>query len=335
MSTASTVVLAIVLSLLGLFIIASIVKSIIVVREKEVVIVEHFGKFSSALTAGVHFILPWIDAPKTFSVSYYISNNRGEMEHVVRKGQTRVSTQNEVLDFPRQHVITRDNALIHLDAILNYRIVSPKTMIYACQNLPRMLSKVLQAQIRNIAGTYNVDKIIEDSSTMDRVSGEIDSVARRWGCKVEFVKIQKVETGELRDVLARKKNADLKNKEIIIKAKAHKQTRVIESEGHRDRIMKEAEGEAQRMLSRARGQAQAIVNAARAEARSVKEIARAIARTGENPTKYLLALKYIDALKRIADMGQTEIQFLPHETAFLQTTSMLGLNTVLPRSAAM
>ncbi len=163
---------------------------------------------------------------------------------------TRISTQNEVIDFPKQSVITRDNAMVFLDAILQYRIVSPKQMIYSSQNLPRMLSKLLQAQIRNVAGMLDVDQIIEDTAALDRVSGELDIVARRWGVKVEMVKIQRVEAGELTHVLAQKKNADLKNQEVIINAKASKQTRIIEAEGHRDRMIKEAEGEAAQVISR-------------------------------------------------------------------------------------
>lgn len=137
----------------------------------------------------------------------------------------------------RRSVITRDNAMVYLDAvrglqcsrnagssrslcvpfapqILQYRVVNPKNMIYSTQNLPRMLSKILQAQLRNVAGMLDVDQIIEDTAALDRVSSEIDEVARRWGVQVEMVKIQKVEAGELTQVLAQKKNADLKNKEV-------------------------------------------------------------------------------------------------------------------------
>lgn len=292
------------------------------------------GKFQVVLTAGVHFIVPWIDWPKRYTFRYFITTPMNTTEQVNKVNQTKILTQNEVLDFPKQSVITRDNAMISLDAVLNYKIVNPRVMIYNCQNLPSMLSKILQAQIRNVAGSLDVDQIIEDTAAMDRVSGEIDSVARRWGVKVEFIKIQRVEAGVLTSVLAKKKNADLKNQEVIINAKASKQTRVIESEGHRDRMIREAEGEAQQVLSRARGQAQAILNAAKAEARSVKEIARSITKSGEVPTKYLLALKYVDALKHILSMPNTEVKFMPRETAFLQTVSELGLNTVAPARAS-
>jgi len=145
---------------------------------------------------------------------------------------------------------------------------------------------------------------------------------------------------------------------IIINAKAAKQKAVIESEGNRDRVVRvraagskhsvahceawrwrrrcarplvgdpalqEAEGEAQQIRSRARGEAKAITNAAQAEADSVREVARAISRTGENATRYLLALKYIDALRTILSQRETQIRFVPRQTAVVQTMQSFGV----------
>ena len=103
--------------------------------------------------------------------------------------------------------------------------------------------------MRNVAGMLDVDQIIEDTAALDRVSGQIDAVAARWGVRVEMVKVQRVQAGSLKAVLEKKKNADLNNKEMIIQAKARKQTTVIESEGHRDRMIREAEGNAHQTIS--------------------------------------------------------------------------------------
>lgn len=118
--------------------------------------------------------------------------------------------------------------------------------------------------------------------------------------------------------------ADLENQSIIIRAKATKQKAVIESEGNRDRVVREAEGEAQQIKSRARGEAKAITNAAAAEADAVREVARAISRTGENPTRYLLALKYIDALRTILTRPHTSVKFIPVQTQHVQGMQAFG-----------
>jgi regulator of protease activity HflC (stomatin/prohibitin superfamily) len=133
------------------------------------------------LTTQLHFVVPWIDRPKRFSFRYYVSNGLHVTELVTKLNQYRISTQNEVLDFPAQAVITRDGAMLLLDAVLNFKITSPKTMIYSCYNLPMMLSKVVQAQIRNVGGMLDVDQIIEDTAAMDRVGGEVAMITSRWG----------------------------------------------------------------------------------------------------------------------------------------------------------
>ena len=128
-------------------------------------------------------------------------------------------------------------------------------MVYTVNNLPNVLSRLLQARLRDVAGSLDVDRIIEDTAILDRVAGELDIIACNWGVKIEMVKIQKVSAHELEEVLAQKKNADFKNKEVVISAKSDKQTCIINAEGERDRKIREAEGEAQRLVTAARGQA--------------------------------------------------------------------------------
>jgi len=328
---------AVVGAIVGVFFFLVVVREIYIsihfLKEKEVKIIERLGRYHRTLTPGIHFVMPFIDRPKKYTHRYYVSNNLGHTKLVEKKNYEQISTWNEVLDFPKQQVITRDNAKIHLDAILQYRISNPKRMIYNTQNLPMMLSKNLQAQIRNIAGLMDVDQVIEETAALNRISIELDRVATRWGVKVEFVRVQRVEAGRLSNTLAKAKNADLSNRQVIINAKMKKQTQIIESEGNRDRLIKEAEGEAMRTISNARGQAQAIKNRAIADAKSVSEIARAVSRFGENPTKYLLAMRYIKALHEIVMLPNTKVEYMPKETSFVQVaTSQFGMNALLPSS---
>mmetsp|Transcript_1790 Transcript_1790/g.4578 ORF Transcript_1790/g.4578 Transcript_1790/m.4578 type:complete len:333 (+) Transcript_1790:79-1077(+) len=300
--------------------------SFIMVKEREAVIVERLGRFLRMLQPGINFIIPFIDRPKRYSWRYYVTDNLGNPNLVERKSY-RISNQNEVIDFPKQMVISRDNAQLQLDAVLSWKIVNQRQMIYSTVNLPQMLSKMLQAQLRNVAGSLDVDQIIEEASTLNVLTSMLDNETMRWGVKVLFVKVQRVDALSLSSVLAQKKNADLKNKEIVIQARATKQTLVIESEGKRDAMTKEAEGAAQEMISRAQGQATAILNAANAEARSIKEVARALAADGENPSHYLVAIRYLDVLKQIMALPNTTLELLPPAVAQLKAAQLLGLNT--------
>lgn len=322
---AGSIITVILLVLFGLY---TVYLGIIVVKEKETVVIERFGRFHSLLTPGFHCIIPFIDKRKYYKWRYFES--KGGNEVCVNKSAFIISTQQEVMDFPSQPVISRDNALIHLDCVLAWKIVSPKKMIYSTINLPYMLSKLLQAQVRNVAGNLDVDQIIDDTTAMSAIQGTLDNMSMKWGVHIEFVKIQKVEAGNLSEVLARKKEAELKNKQVIINAKMIKQTQVIEAEGNRDRMIKEEQGALQQAVSRARGQAQAILNNANAEKKVIQEVSKTLAATGEDPTLYLMSLKYIETLEKIVNKPRTVVQVMPKETTFVQSAQMMGLNTVLP-----
>ncbi len=177
-------------------------------------VIERFGRFSTVLPPGCHFIMPYIDTPRTHYQKFVVNKIGDLLTLVDRQNITTISTQNEVLDFPKQPVITRDNAAIFVDAVLQYSITSPKSFIYSVVNLPHLLSNLMQAQIRNVAGSLDVDQIIEDTAQMDRVSGLMDAAVVQYGVKISMVKVQRVDAGPLSQVLAKKKQADLNNKEV-------------------------------------------------------------------------------------------------------------------------
>lgn len=232
-----------------------------------------------------------------------------------------------MIDFPKQMVISRDNARLQLDAVLSWKVVNQRQMIYSTVNLPQMLSHLLQAQLRNVAGSLDVDQIIEEAATLNVLNSMLDNDAMRWGVKILFVKVQRIDALGLSAVLAQRKNADLRNREIVTQARATKQTLVIEAEGTRDAMTKEAEGAMQEAISKARGMATAITNAASAEARSVKEVGRALAADGENPAHYLIAVRYLEVLKQALGCRNTTLELLPPALAQLKAAELLGLNT--------
>eukprot|EP00943_MAST-04B_sp_MAST-4B-sp1_P000615 g615.t1 len=303
------------------------------IKEKQKVVMELCGKYNSTLSAGLHFKLWPFFRPKTYTWKYFLTQGNNVVP--VRKiNHHIIATKSEVMDFPKQDVISRDNARVTLDAVMGYRISNAKKMIYNSQNLPYMLAKLLQAQVRNVAGTLDVDSIVDDTTALSGIQLSLNQIAQRWGVTIEKVGIQGVEARQLKDVLAKRKRAELRNKEIIIQAKTTKQTTIVDSEGRRDKMVTEAKGTLDQAISRARGTAAAIVNKSVAEAKSVKEIANAVVQAGENPTDYLLAVKYIDILKDIMQMRNTRINLLPKKTAFLITSQALGMNTLLPKGGA-
>ncbi len=323
--------------ILGLLFIIYILSGCYIVKEKEVVVIERLGKFKEILTAGIHWIWPCIDRPKIYAYRYVVDRN-GRREVVESASNNySISLQNEVLDFPKQHVITKDNACVSLDAVLSYQLItgnSARTMIYSVSNLPYVLGQLLQAHMRNVAATLDVDTIIEDSATMNVLTQLVNDSSMRWGVKVNFVKIQRVEANELTAVLGKKKTADLTNNNIIINAKSKKQTELLKAEGTRDSMIKTAEGQAQKKIAQAQGEASAIINAAKAEADALRKVIPALLERGEDPVKYFLNQKYADALTKALALPNTTINFLPEETAAVQVASALGLQAIPPYAVA-
>lgn len=167
----------------AIFLLVALTRSFLVVREKQQVVLERCGRFRAVLTPGVHCIVPFVDQPKRYSVRYYLDDPLGRVQ-LIERTTTRIGTQDEILDLPKQACISRDNASISLDVLLSYRVVNPKVrersakctmgnhrhwrvaapaelhpvrntplsvallqaMVYSTQNLPRMLTKVLQVR---------------------------------------------------------------------------------------------------------------------------------------------------------------------------------------------
>ncbi|KAJ5077057.1 hypothetical protein M0811_00377 [Anaeramoeba ignava] len=330
MVSSGVIAAAVIVPILVIFIIYLLKKSVTVVHEREEVIIERLGKYKSTLVAGVHWILPFVDRRKIFHTEYLVTNPVTGNSELVIKTHSKISTQSEVIDFPSTRVITRDNANVMLDCVLSYKITNTKMMIYSVHNLPLLLSKMLQAFLRNMAATLSIDQIIEDSASLNAVSGFLDDEVVRWGVHIDFVKMQKVDAPRLSDVLGKQKDAQLSNTKIIIDARAQKQTAVIESEGKRDSDIRAQQGKTQEIIARSRGTAAGIVNQANAEARTIKEISRVVLKEGADPIKYLLCLKYIEAMMTIIGSGTTEIYYYPPPISTLQTMKNMGFATVYP-----
>lgn len=315
------------------FIVASIINSVKVVAQREVMIIERFGKFSTVLQPGLNFIIPWIDRPKKFMERFVEVDTMGRSKVVETNGMTKVSLKDENKDFPKQQVISRDNAFMTVDALINYKIQNPKEMIYSCVNLPHIMSKLLQAQLRNVAGSLDFDRMVEDPTCLNVLTGLMDSECKRWGVMVSFVRVQKIQLeGRDQSILELVKNAEIQNNQTVIRANTIKQKKVIVAEGQRDSMIKTAEGQAAEQISRAKGMASQITQVATAEARTIKEISSALKRTGDttSPTKYLLSLKYLEFLKEISGLPNTEVVFIPSQSSFVQTAKDLGVNTIFP-----
>eukprot|EP00768_Dysnectes_brevis_P002614 gnl/Dysnectes_brevis/193_a222_6005.p1 GENE.gnl/Dysnectes_brevis/193_a222_6005~~gnl/Dysnectes_brevis/193_a222_6005.p1 ORF type:complete len:342 (-),score=131.25 gnl/Dysnectes_brevis/193_a222_6005:31-1056(-) len=326
-STSTTIIITVgVILLITLIIILCKYPCIIVVREKESVVLESWGRPSRTLMAGIHLLMPIVNSPRRFNVRYFAVGHNDRINLISKKNIFRISTQAMNIDFPSTELISRDNAVCRVDMTMNYSVIDPRQRIYSVQNLPLLLSKLLQAHVRNRAGTMTLDQLIEQSQLLSQLQGVMDQEARRWGVRVHFIKVQKVECPNLSSDLAMMKTTKLKNDQAIINARSTKQSDVIKAEGQRDYLIKASEGQAQEHVLLAKGNAEKIRNAARAEATSVQEMARAMpSGSTSSPSEYFLAVKYLDVLKRIMGSKGVQVDTVPTEMVHLAAMKALEL----------
>ncbi|MBQ9246238.1 paraslipin [bacterium] len=166
--------------------------SIIVVKQQEAIVIESLGKFSRILYAGLHFIVPFVDAPRRI--------NRIE-KCITRDGHTYyapvyskiVDLKETVYDFQGQNIITKDNVKINVNVILDYQIIDPKKAVYQVENLPEAIKKLTQTNLRNLVGQLSLDEALVSRDVINDELREIfGKVADKWGIKVNRVELQDI-----------------------------------------------------------------------------------------------------------------------------------------------
>ena len=164
-----------------LFILISFARAIFLVRQAEVVVIERFGRFHKLLESGLHFTLPIIDQPR--AVHWTVTNEVPVFNRVYRYTNKthRIDLRETVDNFPKQKVITRDNVMIEIDALLYYQIVDPKRAVYEISNLPQAIEKLAQTTLRNLVGSLDLDETLVSRDKINEKLRTISMKRRRNG----------------------------------------------------------------------------------------------------------------------------------------------------------
>src|SRR3712207_5581300 len=146
----------VVLAILALFVVS---KSIKIIGQAEVMVIERLGSFNRIARSGLNILIPFIEAPRTINVRY-VENDVGGQKRIASGSTWRIDLREQVLNLPSQGVITRDNVTIDIDAVLYYRVSDPQKATYAVQNLPYALETLTTTTLRNIAGEMELDQTL-------------------------------------------------------------------------------------------------------------------------------------------------------------------------------
>ena len=292
-------------------------KSVRIIGQAEVMVVERLGSFNRVARSGLNLLIPFVERAKTIDVRFFESDVSGQKK-IVASSTARIDLREQVLNFPSQPVITKDNVTIDIDAVMYYRVSDPQKATYSVQNLPYALETLTRTTLRNIVGDIELDQTLASRDMINKKMREvIEEAGIGWGVDVTRVELQSIEPPrDIQQSMELQMRAERERRAAVTNAEASKRAAILESEGQKEAQIRKAEGEKGAAILRAEGLATARLAMADAEAEAVKRIAAALP-PGEAAT-YLLGLRYIDALPQIAQGRGTSI-FLPSEA-----TGVLG-----------
>lgn len=308
-----TYILAAIIVLLAIAIISAGVK---VVPQSETRVIERLGRFHSVLNPGLNFIIPFIDKPKTIYTRRVENGLNGR--HVVRTtATTMIDLREQVYDFPSQQVITRDNVTTEINALLYFQITDPKKAVYEIDNLPNAIEKLTQTSLRNVIGELELDETLTSRDTINsRLQNILDDATNKWGVKVNRVELQDITPPQsVRVAMEKQMQAERNRRAEILNAEGEKQSLILRSEGEKASKINQAEARKQSEILRAEGEAKAIILNAQAEADAILRVAEAVRSGNTDPATYMLAMKYIEALREMTSGKDNKTVFMPYEAS--------------------
>ncbi len=290
--------------------------SIVIISQSETRVIERLGKYYSTLEPGINLIIPFIDRTK-----YVISVARGRKIY-----SDRIDLREQVYDFPKQNVITKDNIQMEIDALLYFQIVDPFKSVYEIANLPNAIEKLTQTTLRNIIGELELDQTLTSRDTINnKLRIVLDDATDKWGVKVNRVELQDImppksvlNAMEKQMQAERNKRATILTSEgdkqaVILQSEAEKQKAINVAEAAKQAAILQAEAEKQSAILRAEGEATARIRRAEAEAQAIDKVDDVVRQSKQDSYNYLLAQKYIAMLQELGAGDKTKTVYLPYE----------------------
>jgi regulator of protease activity HflC (stomatin/prohibitin superfamily) len=265
-------------------------KAIKIIRPYEKGLVERFGRYQRTVDSGLQFIIPFI-------------------ERLIK-----VDLREQVIDVPPQEVITEDNAVVTVDAVIYFEVTDPFRVVYNVARFEVAAIKLAQTNLRNLVGDLELDETL---TSREKINVELrkilDDATDRWGVRVTRVELQKIDPPrDITEAMSKQMKAERTKRAAILEAEGIKQAQILRAEGLKQAAILEAEGRSQAIEKVADATKYQEVTVAQGEAKAIINVYSAIHKG--MPTEDLIAIKYLEALQKIADGKATKI-FLPMETS--------------------
>lgn len=275
----------IIASVIIIIIAAILIKNIRVVQQAKAFVIERLGAYSTTWTVGLHFKIPFI-------------------ERVAKI----VSLKEQVVDFPPQPVITKDNVTMQIDTVLYFQITDPKMYTYGVEHPLTAIENLSATTLRNIIGELELDQTLTSRDIINsKMRSILDEATDPWGIKVNRVELKNIlPPREIQDAMEKQMKAERERRESILKAEGEKKSAILIAEGEKESAILRADAQKQTHILEAEGQAQAIIKVQQATAEGIRLLNEAGA------SEEVIKLRALEAFQAAADGKATKI-IIPSE----------------------
>jgi len=283
---------AIVLIVLGALLAFLLAKTVRVVPQANVFIIERLGKYNKTLEPGLHVLVPVLD-----------------------KVRNKLDIREQVVGFPPQAVITKDNLVVGIDSVIYYVVTDPAAAEYKIENVVTAIEQLVVTTLRNVVGGMQLEDALTGRDIInERLATVLDEATGKWGVKVNRVEIRGIEPPPtIRDAMEQAMRADRGKRAAILTAEGSQQSAVLNAEGQKQSVVLQAEAERQALILRAQAEREAQLLRAEGEAQAIATVVRAIREAGVDET--VLAFQRQQLLPRIAEGDANKIWFVPTDVA--------------------
>jgi regulator of protease activity HflC (stomatin/prohibitin superfamily) len=319
----------VILSVLALLVITFGAVGLKIVQQSEVMIIERLGKYSRTLNSGINIIWPIIDRPRQIMWRYVKEGVDGR-KLVHFKELNRIDLRETVYDFPKQNVITKDNVVVQINAVLYFQIMDSVKAVYEISNLPDAIEKLTQTTLRNVIGELELDESLSSRDTINtKLRSILDEATNKWGVKVNRVELQDINPpADIQAAMEKQMRAERDRRAAVLEAEGMKKAAILQAEGARESEIARAEGERQAAILEAEGTADARITTAKAEAEAIEIIKNAIGGDSKDPIQYLIATEYLKTLESLGEGTDNKTVFLPYEATGV-LSSLGGIKELL------
>ncbi len=284
------IVVLVLIAIVVLFGITTLAKSIRIIPQAHIGLVERLGRYKESLGAGPHLVVPFIDR-----VRYVID------------------MREQVVSFPPQNVITEDNLGVSIDTVIYFQVTEPVAATYEIGNYIQAVEQLTMTTVRNIVGGMDLEETLTSRDSINAgLASVLDEATGRWGIKAKRVEIKSIDPpASIRDAMEKQMRADRDKRALILTAEGERQSAILTAEGNKQSAILNAEGERESQILRAQAEREAAILRAQGEGQAIQTVFQAI--HDGRPDQSLLAYQYLQMMPKIAEGDANKVWIVPSE----------------------